>query len=90
MKINILSPVMVMGTPVFPTTKTGEKGKEKEVDTVIDIDSKLAKELCLSKQAKQAPKNSTANFEIEALEKEEPDALDEFFGDDDSDDDDDE
>ena len=60
----------------------GEKGKEKEVDTIIDIDKKLAKELCLSKQAVQAAKNSAVNFDIVPLEKEDPDALDEFFGDD--------
>lgn len=80
MKIQIISNVMVMGTPVFTHQKTGSGKSEEEDPTIIDIEKKLAVELIRSQQAKPAVKGAQVNFEIEPLEKED-DPFDSFFED---------
>lgn len=80
MKIQIISNVMVMGTPVFTHQVNGTGKNEKKEPTIIDIDKKLAVELVRAQQAKPAEKNAEVNFEIESLEKED-DAFDAFFDD---------
>ena len=80
MKIQIISNVMVMGTPVFTHQVTGTGKNEKKEPTIIDIDKKLAVELVRAQQAKPADKSAEVNFEIESLEKED-DAIDAFLDD---------
>ena len=79
MKIVILTGVMVCGTACFPHQLTGTGKTAKKEPTVIDVDKKIAIELCRSKQAKPAPKSAKVNLEIKTLEKE-TDELDSFFG----------
>jgi len=90
MKIQILVGVMVMGTPVFPTTVvttgTGKNEKEEQLPTIIDVDKKVAKELVLAKQAKLADKKAAVNFEVKPLDKDDPeDDFGAFFEDEDDD-----
>lgn len=77
MKVQIIAGVMVMGTSVFPKTKSPD-GK-KEVDTIIDVTNADARALITSGHAKLAPKGAKASLEVKEIEPVE-DALNDFFG----------
>ena len=73
-----------MGTPCFPTVTVGTGKGAKQEPTIVDVESRIAKDLVRAGQAKVADKNAATNFKIESLEKDESaDALDDFFGPDD-------